>query len=477
MSIKITNPISFCILFILIQLQLAAQDPFTTKPTLYDQSEVDSLGLITAEGTETFTVFAPNDTTNQFSNGAVLTAFKDVLYCQWQSSATDEDAEDTYVAYSMSMDGENWSEPMILAPSIDDGYCSSGGWWATEDTLVAYINTWPNSVNPRGGYTRYMTSGDGINWSDIHVLPMADKDTLTGIFEQDPHALPNGRIINSAHFQTGIILNPIYTDDPLGISGWTKAEFENMPNTGAVSREIEPSWYLRKDNTLVHIFRDQNSSFKKLASISTDNGESWTTPVLTDMPDARTKQSAGNFADGTAYLVGNPNNDKLRIPLAVTLSKDGAYFDQAYVLRKGGDDIQDQRFEGKAKRPGYHYPKSYVWNDHLYVSYTTNKEDVEITRVPIANLEFIPDNTQQSFIDPQLIELYKISTNEVKVKVNTIQDNAKVSVFSVDGQLIKTQNLVDGESIIDFSNLSTSNYVIQINTQNKTGAKIFNFVR
>ena len=50
----------------------------------------------------------------------------------------------------------------------------------------------------------------------------------------------------------------------------------------------------------------------------------------------------------------------------------------------GPSDLQPLRFEGRYKRPGYHYPKSVIWKDHLYVGYATNKEDVELTRVPLS---------------------------------------------------------------------------------------------
>jgi hypothetical protein len=103
------------------------------------------------------------------------------------------------------------------------------------------------------------------------------------------------------------------------------------------------------------------------------------------MPDSRAKQSAGNLPDGTAFLVNAPRGDRVRIPLAVTLSRDGRRFDRAFLLR-GEVDRQPRRYEGLYKRDGYHYPKSLVWNGHLYVAYATNKEDVEITRVPLASL-------------------------------------------------------------------------------------------
>jgi hypothetical protein len=133
------------------------------------------------------------------------------------------------------------------------------------------------------------------------------------------------------------------------------------------------------------VFRDQASSFRQLASESCDSGETWTTPVLTDMPDSRAKQSAGNLPGGTAFLVNAPRADKLRVPLAITLSRDGRHFDRAWMLR-GPADLQPLRFEGLYKRPGYHYPKSVIWNDHLYVGYATNKEDVELTRVLLVSL-------------------------------------------------------------------------------------------
>lgn len=151
-----------------------------------------------------------------------------------------------------------------------------------------------------------------------------------------------------------------------------------------LSREIEPSLFQRGD-CAVMVFRDEELSFRQLAAESCDRGATWTTPVLTDMPDSRAKQSAGNLPDGTAYLVNAPNMDRPRMPLAVTLSRDGGVFDRSFLLR-GAGDLQPLRYEGQYKRPGYHYPKSVVWNGSLYVGYAANKEDVQVTRVPLSSL-------------------------------------------------------------------------------------------
>lgn len=73
------------------------------------------------------------------------------------------------------------------------------------------------------------------------------------------------------------------------------------------------------------------------------------------------------------------------MPLAVTVSPDGRRFDRSWLLR-GRDDLQALRFEGKYKRAGYHYPKSVVWNGWLYAGSAANKEDVQVTRVPLTAL-------------------------------------------------------------------------------------------
>ena len=358
--------------------------PYRVVPGLFDAARPDDLGLKVAPGTQTFTIFRPRKGTSQYNNGVVLLSFKGRLYAQWQSSAKDEDTPDTWVAYSRSRDGKHWSAPLVLVPSSHMMH-SSGGWWTDGMMLVAYINVWPSR---EGGYAEYRTSTDGLHWSKPSRVLSANGTPVNGLIEQDPHALPDGRIITAFHERPALVVSPYYTDDPKGIAGWTKGVIQNLPHSGPQSRELEPSWFARRDGSLVMVFRDQDSTFDQLAAESSDRGATWTTPVLTNMPDSRAKQSAGNLPDGTAYLVGEPSGNRTRIPLVVTLSKDGRVFDKAFALRRGGTDLQTLRFEGMFKRPGYHYPKSIVWNGYLYISYATNKEDVQLTRVPLASLAY-----------------------------------------------------------------------------------------
>ena len=358
---------------------IRAQPPYAVAPSLFDLSQPADLGLKPAAGAQTFTIFRARDNSDHYVNGVVLMPFKGRLYAQWQSSARDEDAPDTHVVYALSSDGEHWSAPRPLL--LRDGTMrTSGGWWTDGRTLVAYINVWHG--DPRsGGHTEYLSSADGRRWSKPNSVLAADGKPVDGVIEQDPHALPDGRIVTAFHLQPGLIVAPFYTDDPKGVSGWTRGVLKNLPHAGPESRELEPSWFRRADGCLVMVFRDQESTFRQLASLNCDRGASWTTPVPTDMPDSRAKQSAGNLPDGSAFLVNAPSGTKTRAPLVVTLSKDGRMFDRAFTLRAGGAVLPSLRYPGKYKRPGYHYPKSVVWNGSLYVSYATNKEDAQLTRV------------------------------------------------------------------------------------------------
>jgi hypothetical protein len=367
----------------------AQEAPFSISKKLFDTTQVNTLGLSFAKGVETYTIFSPQKEDYQYHHGVVLFPFKDYLYAQWQSSLKDEDAPETRIMYSRSKDGKQWSKPEVLVAPNEKGLVTNGGWCSDGNSLIAYICQWSaDKKQPKQGTTLYIKSVDGISWTT--PLPVLTKGgtPLMGIIEQDLRALPNGRIVTAFHEQPGLIAKPYYTDNPNGIAGWVSSEMQNLPHKKEMSRELEPSWFYRADGIIVMVFRDQHNSFKKLAAVSRDNAVTFSIPVLTNFPDSRAKQSAGNLPNGIVFQVNNPSGNKTRIPLVVTLSKDGKLFDRAFLVRGGGKDLQPLRREGLYKRIGYSYPKSIVWNSYLYVSYATNKEDVQISRIPLSSLAY-----------------------------------------------------------------------------------------
>lgn len=377
----------------------AQGNPFGIAVGLFDLNNQNTCGLERPEGLFNKDVYIPTDgTAYHYSNQVMMVAFKGVIHMMWQNSPTDEDTDDTVVTWIYSSDnGDTWSDPVILAKGDNKTYCTSGGWLVNDDKLVAYINVWNYGKKPLR--VDYMTTTDGINWTERQHVKMADGSDMGCEFGQDPHILKNGRIVCSGHFPTpahpeGKHLWPLYTDDPLGVTGWKKGMFANTAkSTDAQTQELEPSFFQKGQDTIVMTMRDQKSSYYVLASYSTDNGETWSKTVQTNMPDSRSKQCAGNLLDGTAYIVNNPYRiNKPRCPLAVTLSKDGAIFTHSYLLR-GLDELPTQAYSGWAKTLGYSYPKAMVYNGYLWVSYSIQKERVGYSRIPLSSISMNESNT------------------------------------------------------------------------------------
>ncbi|MAP94948.1 MAG: hypothetical protein CMK07_08355 [Ponticaulis sp.] len=361
----------------------------------FDRSHPATLGLPFAPEADHFTVYAPmSDADYAYNHGAVLTWFQGRYYMQWQSSFRDEDAAETRVMYAVSSDAETWSEPRILASPADGLTITNGGWVTDGETLIAYINVWPDvdDGDLKYGFAQYVASTDGLSWSAPERVLMADGSPVSGIIEQDTRALPGGRLLTAFHVEPGLIAKPYITDDPLGMTGWVEGEFHNLESEGPTSRELEPSWFVNANGNPVMVFRDQGGSFKTIASESRDKGLTWSAPVLSDFPDSRSKQSAGNLGDGTVFRVNNPRRDRERYPLVLSLSEDGQVFDRAYVVRSGLTDLPAMQHDGRYKRIGYSYPKSFVHNGFLYIAYATNKERIELTRIPVSSLSVgLPD--------------------------------------------------------------------------------------
>ena len=340
---------------------------------LFDLTDTVTLGLPQLPGCEKIVVHESPG----YVNNVLITSFAGKFYCMWQSSARDEDTPDTRVVYSTSLDGLRWEATMDLALPTDSTFVAPGGWIQRGDSLTAILNYVCSLDRSNGGTAWYSSTYDGKEWTSSQPLRMDDGSPLQGMFEQDPLQLPGGRTVGAAHFRPGLRVNPVYTDDPSALSGWKEAAFPDGEGS-----PLEPSNYLASDGKLVMFFRDQASSFVKLASISVDQGESWAPPMRTNIPDSRSKQCAGTLPDGRVFWVGNPTGSKSRRILALALSADGYHFDKAFLLA-GPEDLPPRRSEGRYKTHGYNYPKGVVIGDTLWISLSINKEDAALFRIPL----------------------------------------------------------------------------------------------
>jgi hypothetical protein len=86
--------------------------------------------------------------------------------------------------------------------------------------------------------------------------------------------------------------------------------------------------------------------------------------------------------DGRFYYVGNPVGGG-RLPLALSLSKDGVNFDQHFIL---GETRYEKRRPGAAKGGEYGYPHTLIHEGRIYCIVSRQKEAVEVLRVALDEL-------------------------------------------------------------------------------------------
>ncbi|MCC6680997.1 MAG: exo-alpha-sialidase [Phycisphaeraceae bacterium] len=372
------------------------------KEGLFDMSDSETRGLAEVPGTETITIFRAQDDTRKFANHPNLTWFKGHYYATWQATPVNEDSDDSVAVISRSADGHNWSQPIDIAPVLEgEVYHASGGWWTDGETLVCMILRMELAQPGKVKQTFVRTTTDGENWTPMHLL---FPDTVV---DSNPHVLPEGRMILVGHGGvdfTGdgeidtLAARIWYTDTADVLGAWKQAQMPLYPvrrvwssPDGKLERNLtygtEPGIFERPDGKLTMVLRQSGKrgerTFRTWVSISEDRGQTWTMPAITNMLDSCSMQRAGNLPDGTAFMVNCPNVELRRVPLALTLSDDGIHLDRSYLVRGAPPP---QRYKGWSKTLGYSYPGTFMHDGYLWIIYATNKEDVEVTRIPLEAL-------------------------------------------------------------------------------------------
>jgi len=125
---------------------------------------------------------------------------------------------------------------------------------------------------------------------------------------------------------------------------------------------------------------------------SAPGADAWSAPKKTDMPNDDSNLNAGALPDGRRYLLLNAMKYKIRDPLVIATSRDGAAWDTARVAMTctdlpDGSDCK-ARYAGKAKNPGPSYPQAVAVPalGAVFVVATNNKEDVVVAMLPLGSL-------------------------------------------------------------------------------------------
>jgi hypothetical protein len=346
-----------------------------------------------------------------YSHHPHLLSHQQTLFATWSVGDRDEDQLGQRMVMSRSIDdGLTWSpaqtilapEPAEFGPGIvtaeglfidHDGafYALAGYYERTYLGMLMYYAAGGNgSMSPdfdsfANPHTRVLRSDDaGLTWREIVRLP--------NVFPNlGPMRTRGGRIVSPGN--VGIA----YTDDIADPTAWKRASLPRLPvdfrdDPEGFSRMtslrgdafgcMEMSCFELADGTLRAMFRTNKH---RLASAdSTDAGQTFSEPKLTDYTDANSRHHFGRLPDGRYFGLSTPVPRSPRTPLVLALAADGATFDRHFII--GDQPNTLARMPGMHKYGRYGYPFLCVHRHCAMLIYSVNKEDIRLMRIPMSQL-------------------------------------------------------------------------------------------
>ena len=300
------------------------------------------------------------------------------FWVMWSDGPGVEDRVGQRVAYATSSDGENWSAPKYITPyppnsnsdsplynTRDDKgfrYISRGFWQRGKELLaLVSLDEADKFFGPGLELRAFRLDPEKESWEDIGIV----YDNTINNFP--PKLLPNGEwmMTRRTHDRNVYML----TGGKENFDQWESHAV--VMHKESELRPEEPYWWVLPDGNLLALFRDNAKSGFLFRAFSTDLGLSWSRPVRTDFPDARSKFNGLQLSDGRYILVSNPNPEK-RDPLALSISEDGMVFTKmAYLI--GGRWVD--------------YPHVIEHNGYLLVAFSGKKQSVEVLKIKITDLD------------------------------------------------------------------------------------------
>ncbi len=354
-----------------------------------------------AIGVQNYQIMRANRTHPEWSDGlgwtynhAPMLAYANgQFYCQYLNNPTGEHIPPGMTMLTRSSDGKHWTKPQVLFPV----YFTSDPEDATKITFQFMHQRMGFYVAPNG---RFLTMafygspyGDGVGRVVREIYP---DDSLGPVYFIRVNDNWTGEVnypLYTASSDAGFIeaCKSFLNDKIRRIQWWEedheakdRDEFYRVTWGGQTGRSKPAKafcFYTRPDGAVVGFFKS------RWTSMTRDQGQTWSPLVRCEtLTYGGAKIWAQKLDNGQYALVYNPTDSMARHPLCITLSDDGIYYDHLLNIHS---EVPVKRFWGREKRPGAQYVRGIVEGngnppgDDLWVVYSSNKEDIWISRVPI----------------------------------------------------------------------------------------------
>lgn len=325
------------------------------------------------------TLYRGVEGTSGFSHHPTLAWHDGRFFAAWSNGDRDEDASGQRVVYATSTDGHTWSAPRLLAAGVEGRSHTPCGFWIRGEAFYALAAR----RKARDGGAE---SGDNPllawRWDPARQAFAEPEIVARNFFANDaPRLLPDGAWLMLGK-PGGKSAGPAVRAARGGVAGLDDWAFTPLP-----ARDVshDSFWYpLGGDRIAVIEAAGAVPNRYLLRLESADAGRTWLPPVRTNFPDADSRLCGLRLSNGRYVLVNNPNPHRYRVPLSIAVSRDGLTFPALANLRT---EQTNKRFPGHAKAPGYQYPRALEHDGRLWVIYSVNKEDIELSVVPLAAID------------------------------------------------------------------------------------------
>ena len=334
-------------------------------------------------------VYTGRSDTFSYSHHHSICKFKERYVVAWSNGLAHEDAAGQEPHYAWSDDAATWSSDRVIVHTDPaSGLIRNlGGLFADDNYLYAFVGTatpagvaepgMTSNITKKNRLDLYRTS-DLESWEE-HLGVVDDFYLFEG-----PRLTREGKLlccgINEFNHDEALIL---IWDDPSDPTTSPRRILVSGAEEGV--RPQQGTWYQTDDGRIWIWQRDGGHLTRLGLTWSDDGGDTWNPIVSTNFQNTYSRAHAGRLNDGRFYIIGNNFEQYLnRLYMHVAVSDDGAVFDRMYTLLQGPTT---RRIPGRHKEDGYHYPNSIVDGDNLLVTYSVNKEDIEVAVVDTNKFE------------------------------------------------------------------------------------------
>ena len=435
------RPIILSLLPILLVAAQAAIPPGAGEPVRYTGSIEPAIDrydgrLPHAVGVHNIQAFRANRTRppNEgmigftYNHQPYLAYWNDRFYLQFLSAQFQEHEPPTYTSVMTSDDGYNWSPPRkvfpeYVLPAIEKDGVPAGMFAVMHQRMGFYVapngrlltlgfygycatpQHSPNAGNGLGRVVREIKA-DGTfgpvyfirynrhaGWNESNTAyPFYKTSGDTG-FLQACEALLADKLYTLQWWEEDRGEDGFYAITPDAVAG--AAEFSaNIVTAAGAGKAF--AWYTRPDGVIVGLWKN------KYSALTTDRGATWTPIVENKSLRTTGAKTWGQRTDDGRYVIvhNHSANGINRYPETALVSSDGHIFDTILCLN---GEVSPRRFRGQYKGAGTQYFRGIAEGngnppgDHLWTTYSMNKEDIWVSRstVPLSGTE--PDPLKEGF--------------------------------------------------------------------------------